>query len=50
MHFLQFLREDRGEFQNRMYVKAEKKVLKNLFLKNLHRDITFRTQFDKESV
>ena len=27
-----------------------KKVLKTPFLQNLHRDITFRTQCDKESV
>ena len=27
-----------------------KKVLKNPFLQNLHRDITFRTQCDKGSV
>ena len=25
MHFLRFLREDWGEFQNRMYVKGERK-------------------------
>ena len=37
MHFLLFLREDWG-------------TLKNLFLQNLHRDITFRTQCDRESV
>ena len=48
-HFLRFLREDWGEFQNRMYVKGEESI-KNPFLQNLHRDITFRTQFDKESV
>ena len=50
MHFLRFLREDWGEFRNRMYVKRGKKVLKNPFLQNLHQDITFRTQCDKESV
>ena len=27
-----------------------KKVLTNLFLQNLHRDVTFSTQCDKESV
>ena len=48
-HFLRFLREDWGEFRNRMYVKRGKKELKNPFLQNLHRDITFRTQCDKES-
>ena len=30
--------------------RKRKKVLKNPFLQNLHRDITFRTQRDKESV
>ena len=29
--------------------ERRKKVLKNPFLQNLHRDITFRTQCDKES-
>ena len=50
MHFLRFLRDDWGEFLNRKYVERGKKVLKNPFLQNLHRDITFRTQCDKESV
>ena len=52
MHFLRFLREDWGECQNRMYVKGGMyvKVFKNPFLQNLDRDITFSTQFDKESV
>ena len=40
--FLRFLRGDWGEFQNNS--------VKNLFLQNLHRDITFKTQCDKESV
>ena len=48
MHFLRCLREDWGELQNRMYRKEGKKVLKNPFLQNLQRDITFRTQCDKE--
>ena len=30
--------------------ERQKKVLKNPFLQNLHRDITFRTQCDEESV
>ena len=47
MHFLRFLREDWNEFQNRMYVKGEGSI-KNASLQNLDRDITFRTQCDKE--
>ena len=47
--FPNFLREDWGEFQNRISERG-KKVLKNPFLQNLYRDITFRTQCDKESV
>ena len=47
--FLDFLREDWGEFQNRICERG-KKVLKNPFLQNLHRDISFRTQCDKENV
>ena len=52
MHFLRFLREDWGEFQNVMYVKGGRKYLKNTdpFLQNLHPDSSFRTQCDKESV
>ena len=51
MHFLQFLREYWGAFENRNYVcERGKKVLKTLFLPTLHRDITFRIQCDKESV
>ena len=48
--FLLFSREDWGEFQNRMYAKGRRKYLKNPFLQKLHRDITFKTQCDKESV
>ena len=50
MHFLRFLKEDWGTFQNVMYVKGERKYLKNPCLQNLHRDISFRTQCDKEGV
>ena len=31
MHFLRFLREDWGEFQNTMYVKGERKYKNPLF-------------------
>ena len=50
MHFLRFLKEDWGAFQNDMYVKGGRKYLKNPCLQNLHRDISFRTQCDKENV
>ena len=50
MHFLRFLKEDWGAFQNVMYVKGGRKYLKNPCLQNLHRDISFRTQCDKENV
>ena len=39
-----------GAFQNVMYVKGGRKYLKNPCLQNLHRDISFRTQCDKEGV
>ena len=44
MHFLQCLREDWGELQNGMCAEGGRKHLKKSFLRNLHRDITVRTQ------
>ena len=43
-----FLREDWGEFQNWIYVIGGRSIKKSVF-QNLHRDISFRTQCDKES-
>ena len=31
MHFLRVLREDWGEFENRMYVKGEESIKKSVF-------------------
>ena len=39
----------RGRVSKLNVCHREKKVLKNPFFQNLHRDITFRTQCDKES-
>ena len=39
-----------GRVSKQNVCERGKKVLKNPFLQNLHRDITFRTQCDKESV
>ena len=39
-----------GRVSKQNVCERGKKVLKNLFLQNLHRDITFRTPSDKESV
>ena len=47
--FSDFEREEWGEFQNRMYVKGGRKYEKNSSFQHLHRDITFRTQCDKEA-
>ena len=44
MYFLQCLREDWGELQNGMCAEGGRKHLKKSFLRNLHRDITVRTQ------
>ena len=44
MYFLQCLREDWGELQNSMRAEGGRKHLKKSFLRNLHRDITVRTQ------
>ena len=47
--FLDFWERTGASFKIECMRKGEESI-KNLFLQNLHRDITFRTQCDKESV
>ena len=47
MHFLEM---GLGQVSKWHVCERGNKALKNQFLQNLHRDITFRTQSDRESV
>ena len=50
MHFRRFLREDRAGFKIACYVSGGRKYQEIRVYRMYIRDITFRTQCDKESV